>query len=51
MVGIVSVPFPLMWGVTGVAFFFQWPDQLCFALLPGHSCDRTSAATPGNGRC
>lgn len=49
VVGIVAVPFLLMWGLTGAAFFFQWPGQIYFALLPGQSYDRTSAATPGSG--
>jgi len=49
LVGIVAVPFMLMWGVTGAAFFFHWPEQVYYALVPGTAHDDPAAPTPGTG--
>jgi uncharacterized iron-regulated membrane protein len=49
LVGIVAVPFMLMWGVTGAAFYFQWPAQAYFAVLPGQAHADPPAPTPGTG--
>ena len=49
LVGIVAVPFLLMWGVTGAAFYFHWPAQAYFALLPGEAHEDPPPPTPGTG--
>jgi uncharacterized iron-regulated membrane protein len=49
VVGIVAVPFLLMWGVTGAAFYFDWPRQAYFALTPGHGHDDPPAPAAGSG--
>ena len=49
VVGIVAVPFMLMWGATGAAFFFHWPEQIYYALVPGTACDDPAPPTPGAG--
>lgn len=49
LAGIIAVPFMLMWGVTGAAFFFHWPEQVYYALVPGTAHDDPAPPTPGNG--
>lgn len=49
LVGIVAVPFLLMWGITGAAFYYQWPAQVYSGLLPGAVRDVREAPKPGTG--
>jgi uncharacterized iron-regulated membrane protein len=49
VVGIVAVPFLLMWGVTGAAFYFRWPAQVYSALLPGQIVQEPPSPPPGTG--
>lgn len=35
VVGIISIPFLLMWGVSGMNFEYQWPAKAYYAVLPG----------------
>jgi uncharacterized iron-regulated membrane protein len=49
LVGILAVPFLLMWGVTGAAFFYQWPQRAYYAALPGRFHDTPEAPPPGRG--
>ncbi|WP_028926022.1 PepSY-associated TM helix domain-containing protein [Pseudonocardia acaciae] len=49
VVGIVAVPFLLMWGVTGAAFFFEWPAQAYFALVPGEAREDPPDPARGGG--
>jgi uncharacterized iron-regulated membrane protein len=49
VVGIIAVPFLLMWGVTGAAMFFEWPGRAYFALVPGHRLSTPAPPTVGTG--
>lgn len=49
VVGIVAVPFLLIWGVTGAAFYYQWPQRAYFALLPGQADTAPARPQPGEG--
>lgn len=49
VVGIVTVPFLLMWGVTGAAFYYDWPQRVYFALSPGQPRPAPAPPVPGRG--
>ncbi|GAA5156904.1 PepSY-associated TM helix domain-containing protein [Pseudonocardia eucalypti] len=49
VIGIVAVPFLLMWGFTGAAFFYDWPARAYFAALPGSARPDPAPPTPGTG--
>lgn len=49
VVGVVAVPFLLMWGVTGAAFYYHWPRAVYFALLPGDVDSAPAQPTRGTG--
>ena len=48
-VGVLALPFLFMWGWTGAAFSFQWPQQAYFAVLPGHARADPPPTVPGTG--
>jgi uncharacterized iron-regulated membrane protein len=49
VVGIVTVPFLLVWGVTGAAFFFDWPAAAYFAVSSGEARAEPAPPRPGTG--
>jgi uncharacterized iron-regulated membrane protein len=49
VVGIIAAPFLLLWGVTGAAFYFDWPSQVYFALTPGQAHADPAPLVPGRG--
>lgn len=49
VVGILAVPFLLMWGATGAAIFFDWPARVYFAVLPGEAHADPARPAPGAG--
>lgn len=49
VVGIVSVPFLLMWGFTGTMFFYDWPARAHFLVLPGETRQDPPAPAHGTG--
>jgi uncharacterized iron-regulated membrane protein len=49
VVGILALPFLLMWGFTGTMFFFDWPAKAHFLVLPGQARQDPAPPTPGTG--
>lgn len=51
VVGIATLPFLVMWGLTGAHFELKQISELWFAVLPGHeSPEREIASKPLKGR-
>jgi uncharacterized iron-regulated membrane protein len=49
VVGIVAVPFLLMWGYTAATFFFEWPEKVYAAVLPGSYTEDPVPPESGTG--
>lgn len=49
LVGVVSLPFVFMWAFTAAAFYFEWPEKVYAAALPGSYTVDRSEPTPGAG--
>jgi uncharacterized iron-regulated membrane protein len=49
VVGVLSLPFVLMWAFTAAAFYFEWPEKLYSAALPGTYTADVSEPTRGTG--
>jgi uncharacterized iron-regulated membrane protein len=50
VVGILSIPMLVMWGVSGVNFEFDWPAKVYYWVLPGSEPPRTEDPEPGTGK-
>lgn len=49
VIGIISVPMLLMWGVSGANFEFDWPAKAYYWALPGSEPPDTEDPEPGKG--
>lgn len=49
VVGIVAVPFLLMWAISGTNFEYRWPEKVYYAILPGSNPGDPPELVPGNG--
>lgn len=50
VVGILSLPLLLMWGVSGMNFEFDWPARAYYAALPGSEPPDNDDPEPGTGK-
>lgn len=49
VVGIIAIPFLLMWGVSGMAFPYKWVTDSYYAVVPGGPQPEVAEAEPGTG--